>query len=99
MLKRYQLLPKISKAFIWVTIIMICSFLVVYLSFVISALGMNQNSYECLKDSMMKIVCNNPYGSSIFWAQAVIFASFGWPLVIIWPVLGLLTILKAKKII
>ena len=73
----------------WLSIAVSAVVVAFYVMEVLEALAMDPNSYNCLHDSMMKQICEDPYGSSVGWAM-IKFVFIGWPLLIVWAVIGLM---------
>ena len=76
-----------QKIFIGITLLLVLAFILLYFFNLFPALTMDKNSYECIEDSMMKIICNDPYGSSVTWAL-IMLTVIGWPVLIAWLVSG-----------
>ena len=85
---KYKTLSRLGKAFVWLSIAVVTAVIAFYVVEVLRARAMDPNSYNCLHDSMMKQLCEDPYGSSVSWA-IIEFVFLGWPLWIVWAVIGL----------
>ncbi len=84
---RYDSLSILGKAFLWLTLFLVVAFGIIYTQQVKEAFAMDPLSYECTRDSMMKQVCSDPYGSSFFWGILSLGIYCG-PVVIAWLVVG-----------
>jgi hypothetical protein len=90
-------MSKLGKIFLWLTIPIIGVFILIYMSQLSQALSMDPNSFNCKYDSMMKQVCQDPYGSSISWTLVLMFMSPVWPIPLAWVVIGIVLLSRFIK--
>jgi hypothetical protein len=96
MFKKYYSLSTRVKVFVWLTVTLIIFIPAVYLLNVAGALQMDPNSYNCTTDSMMKQICQDPWGSSVAWTYIYV-AFFGWPLMLAWLSSGIFVLIRRVK--
>ena len=95
MMHKYKSTSRLGKVFIWLSIILILAFSITYILEVRDALSMDPKSFNCLHDSMMKQICEDPYGSSVTWTVIKVFI-LGSPLILAWFVAGALLLMRTK---
>lgn len=93
MIHKYKSASRLGKSFIWLSIILLLVAAITYMFEVRDALGMDPNSFNCLHDSMMKQICEDPYGSSVAWTL-IGMLTLGLPLVLAWLVVGVLLLAR-----
>lgn len=86
----------LKNSFIALSILIVVLSLVIYAKEVSAALAMDPNSYNCTSDSMMKQICQDPYGSSLSWTLLYL-TLFAWPLLFAWAMLGIMLLRKKSK--
>jgi hypothetical protein len=96
MITKYKAASRLGKVFIWLSLGLACAGVALYAMQVSQALNMDPNSYNCVHDSMMKQICADPYGTSVFWAglQLVFLA---WPLLLAWMITGMVLISRRRQ--
>ncbi len=95
MKQRFKSLNKLSKSFVISSLILGLLYVIVFFKNVFEALAMDKTSYNCTEDSMMMQVCHDPFGSSLSWSVLETIA-VGFPLVMIWLILGLIVFVRAR---
>lgn len=92
-----------TKIFIGYTVAIILAVLAIYVTNVEGALSMDPNSYNCLHDSMMRRQCEDPFGSSIGWTMAYVWAYYVmypwlmWLITLSWIGVGIAAIVQRRK--
>lgn len=97
MYKKFRALALHQKIFIGLTSLLFVALILLYSANLHSALMMDKDSYNCTQDSMMKIICDDPYGSSVTWTLITLVV-IGWPLVAAWLISGLVILLRLAQI-
>ena len=96
MVHKYKSASRLAKVFIWLSILLLVALILTYMLEVRDALNMDPNSFNCLHDSMMKQICEDPYGSSITWTIIGVIV-LGWPLILTWLVVGVILLQRALE--
>lgn len=96
MIQKYKSASRLAKIFIWLSIFLTLGLAITYTLQLHYALNMNPNSFNCLHDSMMKQICEDPYGSSITWAL-IRFSFFACPFLIAWLGIGVTLLARSDS--
>ncbi len=96
MIQKYKSASKLTKIFLWLSVFLLTILVLMYTFEVRHALAMDPNSFNCLNDSMMKQICDDPYRSSITWTF-IKFGFFAHPLLIAWIVIGILLLIRLNS--
>jgi len=87
LLKFYAAQGGLGKFFIWYSVLLFLTLILVYLLNLLPALNMDKTSYACTHDSMMMQLCHKPFIASLGWTVVYI-VLFGLPFVLGWIILG-----------
>lgn len=97
MIHKYKSTSRLGKVFVWLSIALTLAFIITYILEVQGALNMDPNSFNCLHDSMMMQICEDPYGSSVPWTM-IKMSILGWPLILAWLAVGVLLLIHPNQL-
>lgn len=96
MIQKYKSASKLAKVFTWLSVLLPLALILTYMLEVRFALSMDPGSFNCLHDSMMRQICEDPYGSSITWALMK-FGLFAHPFLIAWLAIGIVLLIRSNS--
>lgn len=83
----YRSASTLGRIFILLTLFLVVAFAVIYVKELRDNLALDPRSAQCMYDSMMKQICDDPFGSSITWSVFGLVIYCG-PLMLAWLVVG-----------
>lgn len=95
-MRRFMPATTLGRVFAAISVFLIIALIATYVHTVREALSMDPASYECTDDSMMRQICEDPYGTSVFWS-IIFFGLYCWPGIIAWIVSGLVLLNRRRK--